>query len=252
MSHPRRQQTLRTLLRGCLLLLLPAILLLAFEARAQNQATADPNSLRSDYSVSFFGSINEDVRIFLFPQSPDPVLRQQTEILGSAYSAALSWRYRVLPTLSLDLRGEYATVEKSTTDAVGTAILHGMDAYLLEGSALFSLPFSTRRFEMYVGGGLGVYTGSRLYRIGEALAEHVSSTPAIGLHVTVGAEYILHAGLGLRFELVFRDPQISVDNRFSQPAITANSVTYPLQTEPFRSQVNMNGNVYSLAVFYSF
>ena len=31
--------------------------------------------------------------------------------------------------------------------------------------------------------------------------------------------------------------------------VTSHGITYPLQTTPFRSNINLNGNVYSLGLF---
>ncbi|MBR9974023.1 MAG: hypothetical protein KFF77_00435 [Bacteroidetes bacterium] len=260
MKHPRRKLFPKALLRGCLFFVLGSFASLfvsthptsAQTASAQKGASGQNDVLRLDHSVALFAGINEDAQVFLSPQSPDPSQRKRTEALGSAWSAALSYRYRLLPTLAVDVRGEYVSVSRESTDAIGTPIVHGIQAVLFESSALFALPFSTRRFEPYVGGGLGVHVGRREYGIAGVMAQHVAGTPAIGLHVTVGAEYVLAAGIGLRFEAIFRDPLMGVENRFNQPSVSSNGVNYPLYTEPFRSNVNLNGNVYSLGIFSSF
>ena len=236
MKHPRRKPLFAALLRGCLFLLL----------------TVTAYSQRGDHSVALYGSINEHAQIFSHPNSPDPVLRQRAEALGSVLSAAADWRYRIYPTISLNLRGEYVALENETADPVGTPVTHGLHVYVLEGSALFSLPFTSERFDMYVGGGVGLYSGERVYTLADVRAEHVSASPAVGIQVIVGAEYLLALGIGIRFELLFRDPQMSVENRFPRTSVTSHGVTYPLSTEPFRSNINLNGNVYSLGLFYSF
>lgn len=236
MTHPRRKPFFAALLRGCLFFLL----------------TLTVYGQRGDHSVAVYGSMNENAQIFSHPNSPDPILRQQTEILGSVLGAAADWRYRIYPSISLNLRGEYVAMEHETTDPVGTPITRGLRVYVFEGSALFSLPFSSERFDMYVGGGLGLYSGERVYAVAEIQAEHVSASPAVGIQVIVGAEYLLAVGIGIRFELLFRDPQMSVENRFPRSSVTSHGVTYPLSTDPFRSNVNLNGNVYSLGLFYSF
>lgn len=254
MKHPRRKLFPKALLRGCFFSALLSILCLPVLVQTASSQEAESRNavLRLDHSLTVFAGLNEDAQVFLSPQSPDPVLRQWTEALGSVWSAALSYRYRVIPTLTLDARGEFVSISRETSDAIGTPIVHGMQAMLFHASALFSLPFSSRRFESYVGGGLGVHVGRRKYGVGGVMAEHVSGTPSIGLHVTVGAEYVIAAGMGLRFEAMFRDPSMAVENRFNQASILVNGVDYPLQTQPFRSNVNLNGNVYSLGIFTSF
>jgi hypothetical protein len=236
MRHPRWQPFSAALLRGCL------FCILSISALAQ----------RGPHSSSLSVSLNEDTRIFLNPQSPDPVERQRTEQLGTAVGVSGSWRYRVYPSISVDLRGEYIVHESRIIDQIGTPFTHGLSVFLLETSALFSLPFSSERFDLYVGGGLGLYSGRRLYSVANVDATHVSASPAIGIQVIVGAEYLLVGDLGIRFELLFRDPQMGVENRFHESSVTSRGVTYPLHTEPFRSNINLNGNVYSLGLFYSF
>ncbi len=235
MKHPRRQLLVSTLIRGCLFVLL--------SAAAMGQ--------RTDHSVAVYGSFNDDARIFLFPQSPDPTLRQQTQGLGGSFGAAASWRYRVFPTIAVEFRGEFITREVEQ-EYGGSSVSHGFTMMLFEGSALFSLPFSGDRFDMYVGGGLGVYSGRRIHAIAGIEAEHISATPAIGIHVLIGAEYLVLEHVGLRFNLLFRDPQVSVENRFLQPSVTAAGVTHPLQTDVFRSNINLNGNAYCAGLAYYF
>ncbi len=233
MKHPRRMPLISALLRGCLFLLLFS------PAYAQ----------RGEHSISLFGGFVDDAQIFLFPQSPDPIARQQTADVGASFTGAVSWRYRFIPTLSAELRAEYLSHDSESSDVVGTPVVQGFRIAMFEGSALFSLPFSTKRFEMYVGGGIGLYSGRRLYSIAGIESEHVSSIPAVGIHVLVGAEYLFAGNLGVRGEVIFRDPQMGVENRFPQPSVTSHGITYPLQTTPFRSNINLNGNVYSLGLF---
>jgi hypothetical protein len=236
MKHPRWKPFIAALLRGCLFFLL----------------TVTAYSQRGDHSVALYGSLNEHAQIFSQPNSPDPLLRQRAVVLGSVFSAAADWRYRIYPSINLNLRGEFIAMETETADPIGTAITHGLRVYVLEGSALFSLPFTSKRFDMYVGGGLGLYSGERMYAVADVSAEHVSASPALGIQVVVGAEYLILVGLGVRFELLFRDPQMSVENRFPRSSVISHGVTYPLSTEPFRSNINLNGNVYSLGLFYTF
>ncbi|MFA6233598.1 MAG: hypothetical protein WC824_05330 [Bacteroidota bacterium] len=232
MKHPRWLTLFTALLRGCLFFLL----------------SAHAVSQRADNSIAIYGSFNDDGQIFLYPQSPDPMLRQQTKSIGGAYGISAAWRYRLFPTVALDVRGEYVSLEEEQLDPVATEFTHGFHVVLIQGSALFSLPFSSERFEMYVGGGVGVYGGSRVYSVAGIEAEHVSAAPAIGIHVLVGAEFLITAGFGVRFETLFRDPQMGVENRFPQSSVVSHGVTYHLQTETFRSNINLNGNVYSLGL----
>lgn len=236
MKHPRWNAALPALLRGCFLFLIVGT------AQAQNQ----------DQSFTLSTGYLEASRIFLSPQSPDPIRRQVAEDLGSTVSYAASYRYDIYTPIAVQVRIEYADTESETRDQVGTLIHHGFHVWILEAESMFSLPFSTERFDMYVGGGAGMYLGSRSYAIAGVQATHVSSRPAFGIHVIVGAEYLFTDRLGLRADVVFRDPQMSVENEFSQSAVVSQGVTYPLQETPFLSHINLNGNVYAIGISWHF
>lgn len=241
MPIPRWSHTFFVLRRGIFL----SILLTLF---SQSALLSQP--LR--HAVSLSAGLIEDSRIFVSPQSPDAVERQRTTNLGATTGYGGSYRYRLWPSVAVQLHGEFVHERSGAQDLAGTRIENGFDIWLMELSGMFSLPFSSERFEMYVGGGAGVYVGRRSYAVAGVASETASSLPAFGIHILVGAEYLVTSQLGLRADVVFRDPQMSVENRFRQSAVQANGVTYALDTEPFLSHVNLNGNVYSLGVSWHF
>ena len=194
----------------------------------------------------------ENSQIFTSPQSPDPVDRQQSTNLGGTLAYGISYRVRLLPQVDVQLHGEYVRTRSETRDRVGTLIENGYDVGLMEVSGMFLLPFSTERFEMYVGGGAGGYYARRSYSVASVSSETASSMPAFGIHVLLGAEYLLTSRIGIRADVVFRDPQMSVENRFSQSSVQANGLVYTLETDPFLSHVNLNGNVYALGLSWHF
>ncbi|PLX31625.1 MAG: hypothetical protein C0600_05085 [Ignavibacteria bacterium] len=236
MKHPRWNTAIQALLRGCF------VILLFSSAHAQNP----------DHSITISTGYLEASRIFLYPQSPDPLRRQVSEDLGSTVSFSASYRYRLYAPIAFQVRGEFAGNDLEMRDQVGTPISHGYEVWIIEAEATFSLPFSTQRFDMYVGGGAGMYVGSRRYAIAGVEAESSSSQPAFGIHVIVGAEYLLTEQLGLRADVLFRDPQMSVENRFSQSSVVSRGIEYPLQNSPFLSHINLNGNVYAIGISWHY
>ncbi|MCB2203596.1 hypothetical protein KQI65_02515 [bacterium] len=247
MRIPRWKYTTVTKHRGMLFFILIP-LLVSGVATAQEGTDAQHRL----HSLSFFGGIVEDSQIFLSPQSPDPVERQANTDIGSTFGYGLSYRYRLFSTVALQLHGEYVHARSSYRDQVGTKIENGYDVWIAEVSGMFMLPFSSRRFEMFVGAGAGMYVGRRVYVIADVSSETASSLPAFGIHVLVGAEYLLTDHLGLRADIVFRDPQMSVENRFPLSTVQSNGVAYPLETSPFLSHVNLNGNVYAIGISWHF
>lgn len=229
-KSPRVKSAGTALLRGLFLFLL----------------TLPLHAQTGDHSIALSVGYLDASQIFLYPQSSDPVLRDETADIGSSFCYAGGYRFNLYPSIAVQLHAEYVSGRSSRSDQVGTVEKNGFDVWLLEADAVFTLPFSTRRFQMYVGGGGGMYLGRRIHSIAGVSAETVSSTPAVGIHVLVGAEYMLTEHLAVRADIIFRDPQISVENRFPQERVLSNGVEYPLRDEPFRSHINLNGNVYSL------
>lgn len=236
MKSPRVKYAGTALLRGLFLFLLAASL------QAQTH----------DHSVSFSVGYLDASQIFLYPQSSDPVQRDETADIGGTLCYSGGYRFTLHPSVALQLHAEFASARSSRRDQVGTVVENGFNVWLLEANAVFMLPFSTRRFQMYVGGGGGMYNGRRVHSIAGIPAETVKSTPAVGIHVLVGAEYFLTEQLAARADIIFRDPQISVENRFPQKSVLSNGVEYPLRDDPFLSHINLNGNVYSLGFSWYF
>ena len=236
MTGPRVKYAGTALLRGLVLFLL------AVPLEAQTR----------DHSAFLSVGYLDASQIFLYPQSSDPVQRDQTADIGGSFCYAGGYRLTLYPSVALQLHAEFVSARSSRRDQVGTVVDNGFDVWLLEANAVFTLPFSTRRFQMYVGGGGGMYFGRRLHSIAGIQAETVTSTPAFGIHVLVGAEYFLTERLAARTDIIFRDPQISVENRFPQKSVMSHGVEYPLRDEPFLSYINLNGNVYSLGLAWYF
>lgn len=237
MISPRLKQTFRALLRGLFFFMLfPAV------------AWAQPSAHSAFVSLGYLDAS----QIFLSPQSSDPVTRNETADIGGSFSYGGGYRFEVIPSVLLQLHGEFVSAEHRATDQVGTVLSNAYDVWLIEASAAFSLPFSGKTFNMYVGGGGGFYFGTRAYSVAGVQSETVSRAPAFGMHILLGAEYLLTEHLGLRADIVFRDPQISVENRFRQPSVRSKGVDYPLDEEPFESYINLNGNVYALGLSWHF
>ncbi len=204
------------------------------------------------HSLILFGTVVADSRIYVAPLSPDFSERNQTFSFGSSATASAAYRYQLSSTTLLQFRGEYLHLLELSHDALGTPGEQGFDAYSIETSVMFQLPVGGRSFRMCIGGGGGVYAAVRKYSIAGIEAEPQRIIPAVDIHVLLSAEYFFLNNFSLRGDVLFRDPQISAENAFPVESVTANGFTYPLKKEPFRSTVNLNGNVYLLGICWYF
>lgn len=226
--------------RGVLSGLLVCIALIGI--RAQDR----PNN------IALHTSYISEARIYPTPFSPNEILRTDFYDLGGALSYSMQYRRAVSEMIQLGVSAEYAPNSLRSHDSFGTEYVDGYTLYLVEASAFFTLPVSSNRLLIHVGGGIGTAFGEREYSIGGISSSPVSSSPAFGIHVVTGLEYLLSARFSLRAEFRFRDPQITFENRFPQEVISANGYEYRVGTKPFTSRINLNGNAYSLGVGFRF
>lgn len=199
-------------------------------------------------SVSVYGTVISGSRIYLHPQSSDADLRNATFDFSASTTVSLAYRLQLSSSTLLQCRGEYFSVTDNQIDAVGTPTRHGFDAFALETSLLFQLPFGGKILRMCIGGGGGVYAAVREYSVATVEAESQRLIPTLDIHILLSVEWFFYRNLSLQGEVLFRDPQISVENAFSRDRVLNNGIEYPLQQTPFRATVNLNGNVYLLGL----
>lgn len=230
--HAQRASSMRTIMLFVLGMLCSASL------------TAQEISLHTSY-VS--GS-----RIFTSPRAVSALERNGTNDFPSSFSAGMGVRFAVSTSTAVEIALEYAPLESRFTDHHGTSFTDGYDVVGLEIAGLFTLPLSSRSVQMYVGGGAGLYAGTRSLSIAGVSARSTVQPPSFGILTLIGVRYAFLPSLAATLEWRFRNPQLAAENVYDQSSVTANGVTYPLPTDPFVSRVNLNGNVFRLGVGWSF
>ena len=206
----------------------------------------------AQHSLALHTNYTSSSRIFPTPFSSNPIFQSTSYEIGSALSFSAQYRYAIAENFRLGFSFEYLPNEFSERDANGTEYIDGYKLFLSELSGYFTLPVGSTAFQLYVGGGVGMYMGAREYTIASVEAISNATPPAFGIHVLSGFEYYPVRSLSLRAEFLFRDPQIVTENQFSTESIVSNGVEYRVGSKPFKSKVNINGNVYSLGVAFHF
>ncbi|NUN70309.1 MAG: hypothetical protein HUU02_11415 [Bacteroidetes bacterium] len=119
------------------------------------------------------------------------------------------------------------------------------ESYEVQGvelSGSFIVPISSDELRFSLGGGAGLYEGSRTYTIAGVRAETTTATQQYaGIHVMTGVDYRFHSVLGLRFEVKFRDPHFTVTSQFRQQSATYQGRRIPLPQASDNSTVNLFG-----------
>jgi hypothetical protein len=122
----------------------------------------------------------------------------------------------------------------------------------VEATAYFLIPVSGPIFGVYMGGGVGLYTGRRIYSIAGVDAGTTDYGQGFGIHVLGGFSFQFNNWFSLNAEMKFRDLQFNTTNAFSVSRIRYQSATVNVSQTPFESQVHTDGIVFQLGAAISF
>lgn len=89
----------------------------------------------------------------------------------------------------------------------------------LEAGLKWSLPVSTDRFKIFIGGGAGLYFGERKRTVNRISTTDVSTSPGFSLNVLAGTEYYIGRNLSLDFQFKFREGSFEAESRFSEDPV---------------------------------
>ncbi len=232
----------------------------AFTARSQERLT----------SLALTGNLTTSSKLFYDPDSPDEIARAAFFPFSGVWGGGIDLR-RAIPALRLTfgLSAEYiATTDKftipvnsaplplpsppGTTITVDVPVQDGYYVFPVELSAYFTVPISTDRFHLYIGGGGGGYFGDRRYQFGTERSVTTERSAGYGIQVMTGSEFSPVPEFSVRVEVKFRDVQFRSVHRFLAATTIVDGTTVPLPAEPFASRVNIDGMNLALHFAYNF
>ena len=116
---------------------------------------------------------------------------------------------------------------------------------ILEGTIYFIAPFSSSKWELYFGGGLGAYKGYFKRKVVYIESKVLRAPVNFGIHVVAGfkhnfGEKFLNGKFGIRGEIKFRDPLVDVDGKFEKSYLDYNGRKIQLNTSVFRRRINFD------------
>ncbi len=213
-----------------------------------------------DRIVSFAvrGTYTTTSKIFDNPDSPSSDLRGQYVALDNIYGFGCELRVN-LPgnTVAIALSAEYLSKLDEHTQLVGFTnpprtlpVKEGFRFIPIEVGAHISIPLGTEQLRFTMGGGVGAYIGKRILTIAGVEAAQQNNPVYYGIHVETTFDYRMLSRLSVRAEMRFRDPEITAQSRFDQPATQYGGVLILLPREPFRARINVNGLTFGLGVVF--
>lgn len=196
-----------------------------------------------DFAISCNFSYNTTAKIFLTPDA-EHILDQNKyfEIEGiNSYSIEL--RYRLNESIIFGLAAEYmkGSGKGNNLNSTFFVVKDGFELIPIEFSIFYFLPFSTDNFKFFMGGGFGVYSGTRTREFGTARFIDVSSDIGYGIQVGVGMDYMILSNISVRGELRFRDPDFRITNKYNSNTVVYDGRTFTINQSNIPSKLNLDG-----------
>ncbi|MCK5571862.1 MAG: outer membrane beta-barrel protein [Bacteroidetes bacterium] len=207
-------------------------------------------------SIILKGNYTTSSEIFPNPNASDAFSRSQSFLVEGAFGYGVEVKYRI-PRSMIAVGASVEYLEASFDRTVGIAFREGVpveDGYRvipLEVTGYFIIPFSTRTFQVYIGGGVGMYIGGRTFRLAGVDAPTVDSRPGFGIHVVAGVGYGINDWLSIVGEMKFRDLQFASTNDFPNSRIEYGGAVLNVNSEPFESKVHTDGIVFQLGAAFT-
>lgn len=207
-------------------------------------------NLSAQYNGSRFGfSLNYNYtttsKLYLQPNSSDPFISGAHDNVDGIYSYSTELRYRLSEPIILGFGAEYLkkTYTNSNFNLAGRRadVKEGYEMYPYELTVYYYLPFSTERVKFYMGGGAGIYFAKFIREIGDVHTETENMPAAFGIHVAVGADFLVLPYLSIRGQMRFRDPEVKMESSYSSDLVHYNGSTVQLRSDQFSTKVNVDG-----------
>jgi len=208
------------------------------------------------------GSLNyvSSATIQLAPYSSDLIQRNSTLEISGGYGYGFSIRTKILRNdLFIGVSAEFIKIQdndavltlEGDTSIARIKLSETITAYPVELTAYFNVPSFQENLNIYLGGGIGFYSGDRIRKIQNFQSETISKSIGLSLVVLSGIEYYFEKNFMSFMELRFRDGEYDVKSKFPLSFVNINGATYPLEKE-MNSKIFIDGLKISLGLGYRF
>jgi hypothetical protein len=211
------------------------------ELQAQGSMRAFSFQLRGSYTTSS--------RIFLNPEASTIEARNQHLLLDGIPGAGAQLQYRwpdrnFFLGLSVDYilkRDDKRQLVAFSNPARYVPVQEGFLLIPIELGLYAYIPVGSERFRVTMGGGVGMYLGERILTVAGVNATPQPGSSGYGIHVESGFEYQLAPRVWLKGGMRFRDPEVTVANRFEAESAEYNGTHLTFSQNEFKSKINAHG-----------
>ncbi|MFN3135984.1 MAG: outer membrane protein [Candidatus Kryptonium sp.] len=189
----------------------------------------------------------------------DRGLRDFSTEINGWFGASAEFRHKIiegyLAGLSLEVVNKRVNdflTRKISNQLIKIPVEDRYTIYIAELNLFFLAPFSSEKWNIYIGGGIGAYKGNFTKSIADAKSEIQKSPINFGIQVMSGVGYNLLKNLGIKAELKFRDPIVEVESKFKDTSISYDGYIIQIDPSPFRTRINFDTITFILGIVYSF
>lgn len=195
-------------------------------------------------------------KIIPYPRVSDFDLREAEVPLGSYLFPRIEIGYAVSGDLTAALSLEYASKRSEyygqTVDSEnGTIFIPVKDGYTfmpVELTLNYTLPFSSEWFQIFIGGGGGLYFFSTQREVAGLTPGSGASKTGYGIHVSSGFDWYFSDTFGMSFSMKFRDPEVEFEGDYASREGNYNGKKVTLGTTDFNQKLSLEGTVFILAL----
>lgn len=209
-----------------------------------------------DFSISVNYNYTTTSKLFLQPNTPDPLLKNIHEDLDGINSFSGEFRFNISESLIIGAGTEYIQKDyinhNYNLGGIRASIKDGYRIIPLEFSLYYLLPFSTELFKFFMGGGGGIYFAEHVRELGDVTVSNDGSEIGYGIHVAVGMDYIINDYFSVRGQMRFRDPEIDMKSKYSNNIVNYEGRTFQLSSQNFYSKVNVDGITFTIGAVFNF
>jgi hypothetical protein len=209
-------------------------------------------------SVAFRGTYTTSSKVFDNPDAASTDMRGQYVALDNIYGTGVELRVNIPGhSVALSIAAEYLFKQDESGQLVGfttpprrLTVREGFRLIPIELGAQIPLPVGFETVRLSIGGGIGVYFGSRILDVAGAEAVQQNKPVSYGIHVETNFDYQIIPRLYARVEMRFRDPEFTTESKFEKQVTQANGVLVFLPQEPFRARINVNGLTFGAGLVF--
>jgi len=195
-------------------------------------------------------------RVFYNPDSPSNEIRSQYAALENIYGAGVEVRLK-LPNdnFFISLSTEYLSKLQEQIQTVAfvgpprrAPVKDGFRLIPVELGANIFIPIGSETIQVSMGGGVGLYYGTRILSVAGVDAPQQNKPVGFGIHVESSFDYRVLPWFAVRGEMRFRDPELTTENRFDKSLVLYNGAAIAFPSNVFRTRINVNGLSFGVGI----